>query len=354
MASTITSFLSAKTTKASLFESSFKGTQLTPSNVSIPSVRSNAKQNLSASMSAPSPPPYDLRNFKFDPIRESIVSREMTRRYMTDMNTFADTDVVIVGAGSAGLSCAYELSKDPSVQIAIIEQSVSPGGGAWLGGQLFSAMVVRKPAHLFLDELGVAYDELDNYVVVKHAALFTSTIMSKLLARQNVKLFNAVAVEDLIVKNGRVGGVVTNWALVSMNHDTQSCMDPNVMEAKVVVSSCGHDGPFGATGVKRLKSIGLIDRVSGMKALDMNSAEDAIVRLTREVVPGMIVTGMEVAEIDGASRMGPTFGAMMISGQKAAHLALKSLGLPNAVETVQKMQPEMILAAAESVETADA
>ncbi|KAF2564821.1 hypothetical protein F2Q70_00014978 [Brassica cretica] len=98
-------------------------------------------------------------------------------------------------------------------------------------------MIVRKPAHLFLDEIGVPYDEQDNYVVIKHAALFTSTIMSKLLARPNVKLFNAVAAEDLIVKGNRVGGVVTNWALVSMNHDTQSCMDPNVMEAKIVVSS---------------------------------------------------------------------------------------------------------------------
>lgn len=67
----------------------------------------------------------------------------MTRRYMMDMITYADTDVVIVGAGSAGLSCAYELSKNPDVQVAIIEQSVSPGGGAWLGGQLFSAMVRR-------------------------------------------------------------------------------------------------------------------------------------------------------------------------------------------------------------------
>jgi len=57
------------------------------------------------------------------------------------MVTHADTDVVIVGAGSAGLSCAYELSKNPAINIAIIEQSVSPGGGAWLGGQLFSAMV---------------------------------------------------------------------------------------------------------------------------------------------------------------------------------------------------------------------
>ncbi|GJY78188.1 retrovirus-related pol polyprotein from transposon RE1 [Tanacetum coccineum] len=78
--------------------------------------------------------------------------------------------------------------------------------------------------------------------------------MSKLLARPNVNLLNAVAAEDLIIQEGRVAGVVTNWALVTMNHDTQSCMDPNVMEAKVVVSSCGHDGPMGATGVKRAQN----------------------------------------------------------------------------------------------------
>lgn len=92
--------------------------------------------------------------------------------------------------------------------------------------------VVHKPTHHFSDELEVEYDEKDDYVVIKHAALFTSTFMSKLLARPNVKLFNAVAAEDLIVKNGRVGGVVTNWALVAQNHDSQSCMDPNVMESK--------------------------------------------------------------------------------------------------------------------------
>ncbi|KAM0952291.1 putative thiazole biosynthetic enzyme Thi4 family, FAD/NAD(P)-binding domain superfamily [Dioscorea sansibarensis] len=343
MAAMVTSALTSKPQTRFLYHS-FNGSPLLSRVPRSLSYSPSPSPNLSISASASS----DLNSFRFEPIKESIVAREMTRRYMTDMISHADTDVVIVGAGAAGLSCAYELSKDASVRVAIVEQSVSPGGGAWLGGQLFSAMIVRKPAHLFLDELQIPYDEQENYVVIKHAALFTSTILSHILARPNVKLFNAVAAEDLIVKEGRVAGVVTNWALVSMNHDTQSCMDPNVMEAKVVVSSCGHDGPFGATGVKRLKSIGMIDSVPGMKALDMNTAEDAIVRLTREIVPGMIVTGMEVAEIDGAPRMGPTFGAMMISGKKAAHLAMKALGMPNAIDgtlPAEPVHPELILAA---------
>lgn len=65
--------------------------------------------------------------------------------------------------------------------------------------------------------------------MVKHAALFTSTVLSKVLQFPNVKLFNATAVEDLITRKDqtatggiRVAGVVTNWTLVSMHHDDQS------------------------------------------------------------------------------------------------------------------------------------
>jgi cysteine-dependent adenosine diphosphate thiazole synthase len=47
-----------------------------------------------------------------------------------------------------------------------------------------------------------------------------------------------------------------------------------------------------------------IEKLGGMRGLDMNTAEDAIVKRTREVVPGLIVGGMELSEVDGANRMG--------------------------------------------------
>lgn len=269
------------------------------------------------------------KDFTFAPIRESQVSRAMTRRYFQDLDTYAESDIVIVGAGSCGLSTAYMLGKArPDLKIAIIEASVSPGGGAWLGGQLFSAMIMRKPADAFLNDLGVPFEDEGDFVVVKHAALFTSTLLSRVLSFPNIKLFNATAVEDLITRQNadgtlRIAGVVTNWTLVTMHHDDQSCMDPNTINAPIIISTTGHDGPFGAFCVKRLVSMQQIEKLGGMRGLDMNVAEDAIVKRTREVVPGLIVGGMELSEVDGANRMGPTFGAMALSGVKAAEEALK-------------------------------
>jgi hypothetical protein len=39
----------------------------------------------------------------------------------------------------------------------------------------------------------VPYEDEGDYIVVKHAALMTSTLLSKVLAAPNVKLFNATA-----------------------------------------------------------------------------------------------------------------------------------------------------------------
>ncbi|CDO93401.1 unnamed protein product [Kluyveromyces dobzhanskii CBS 2104] len=290
----------------------------------------------------------DWSDFSFAPIREATVSRAMTSRYFKDMDKFAVSDVVIIGAGSSGLSAAYVIAKNrPDLKIAIIEANVAPGGGCWLGGQLFSAMIMRKPAHLFLDELNIPYEDEGHYVVVKHAALFMSTVLSEVLKFPNVKMFNATAVEDLVTRPAEdgtehvnVAGVVTNWTLVTMNHDTQSCMDPNVIELSgykdngdrdlsqkhgVILSCCGHDGPFGAFTVKRMASIDSSKSYAGMKGLDMNRAEDGVVKNAGayDKVGSVYFAGMEVAEHAGLNRMGPTFGAMAVSGIKAAEDILK-------------------------------
>ncbi|KAK9466603.1 thiazole biosynthetic enzyme [Lipomyces arxii] len=219
--------------------------------------------------------------FKFKPIRESQVSRAMTRRYFTDLGSYAESDIVIVGAGSCRLNTTYVIPKQrPDLKIAIIEKSVSPSGGAWLSGQLFSATAVLEPADAVPRELG-------NICGCKHAFLFTSTVMSKVLQFPNVKLLSATTVEDLMAP------------LVTVHHDDQSCMDPNTINAPAAVSSTGHDGLFSAFSAKRLISLQQIERYGGL-----------------------IIGGMELTEVDGASRMGLTISAMIMRGVHAAEIAL--------------------------------
>lgn len=78
MASTAFSSSVSSTTNK-LFDSSFHGVPMSPSLLRFRPIKSSHPNNLSISASAS--PSYDLNTFKFDPIKESIVSREMTRRY---------------------------------------------------------------------------------------------------------------------------------------------------------------------------------------------------------------------------------------------------------------------------------
>lgn len=66
--------------------------------------------------------------FSFEPIRESQVARAMSRAYYADLDTYAESDVVIVGAGSCGLCAAYSIaSQRPELKVAIVEAGVAPG-----------------------------------------------------------------------------------------------------------------------------------------------------------------------------------------------------------------------------------
>jgi thiamine thiazole synthase len=55
-------------------------------------------------------------------------------------------------------------------------------------------------------------------------------------------------------------------------------------------------------------------------------AERTILDNTREVYPGVYVAGMAANAAFGAPRMGPIFGGMLLSGERAAELILGQLG----------------------------
>jgi thiamine thiazole synthase len=62
-----------------------------------------------------------------------------------------------------------------------------------------------------------------------------------------------------------------------------------------------------------------------MDPMWIEGGEDGVVNNTKEVFPGLIAAGMSVTETYGLPRMGPTFGSMLMSGKRAAEIAIGKL-----------------------------
>ncbi len=115
--------------------------------------------------------------------------------------------------------------------------------------------------------------------------------------------------------------MVVNWSAVQSLPRQITCVDPVALEAKVVIDATGHD----ACAVQKLAERGLLE-VPGYGAMSVERSEEGVVKRTGQIHPGLIVTGMAVATAYGLPRMGPTFGAMLLSGRRAAEEAAQLLG----------------------------
>lgn len=259
-----------------------------------------------------------MEPIEFSRVSESQITRAIIAEFAKEFDKYVETDVIIVGGGPAGLMAGKELAAS-GVNVLVIERNNYFGGGFWLGGFLMNKTTVRSPAEHVLDELAIPYKVYSTGLMVADAPHACSKLIAA-ACDAGAKLLNMVALDDVVLHNDKVTGVVVNWTPVSSLPRQIAAIDPVSLESKIVIDATGHD----ASVVKKLEERGLL-KAKGQGAMWVEVSEDLVVKHTSEFYPGLIVTGMAVATAYGLPRMGPTFGAMLLSGKKAAEIALEKL-----------------------------
>jgi len=256
---------------------------------------------------------------QFHPVKEREVARAIVTSFLRQFEEYVESDVIIVGGGPSGLLASRELGK-AGVKVLIIERNNYLGGGFWVGGYFMNKVTLRAPAQKILDELNVPYSVASEGLYVADAPYACSKLISA-ACDAGVKFFNLTLMEDLVIHEGnRVAGVVINWSPIAYLPKEISALDPIPLETKVVIDATGHE----ACVARKLEQRGVL-KLPGEGAMWIEKSEDAVVEHTGEVHPGLIVAGMAVATAYGLPRMGPTFGGMLLSGKRAAEIALDIL-----------------------------
>jgi thiamine thiazole synthase len=261
----------------------------------------------------------------FSKISEKDVTKAIVSGFAEEFLEYVESDVVIVGAGPSGLIAAKRLAEN-GVKVLLVESNNYLGGGFWIGGYLMNKLTVREPGQRILDEIGVPYKKVQEGLYVADGPHACSKLIGAAMDA-GAKVLNMTKFDDVVVRKDKVGGVVINWTPVSSLPRAITCVDPVALESKIVVDATGHD----AVVVKSLEQRGLVE-IAGFEGMWVEKSEDAVVEKTSEVYPGVFVTGMAVATTFGSTRMGPTFGGMLLSGEKVAELIIDQLKVDVTVE----------------------
>ena len=256
---------------------------------------------------------------EFEKVEEKDITRAIVGEFIKQFYEYAESDVIIIGAGPSGLVAAKELA-EKKVKVLIVERNNYLGGGFWVGGFLMNTITVREPGQKVLEELEVPYKKVSKGLFTTNGPHACSKLISK-VCEAGAKIQNMTMFDDIVLREGnRVGGAVINWTPVSALPREITCVDPVAIQSKIVIDATGHD----AVVVKKLEERGLI-KTKGFGAMWVERSEDLVVEHSGEVHKGLIVIGMAVATTYGLPRMGPTFGGMLLSGKKGAEVAFEKL-----------------------------
>ena len=253
---------------------------------------------------------------------EQIVSTGIIDSFFKKLKESLSVDVAIVGGGPSGLVAAYYLAKK-GIKVSLYERKLAPGGGMWGGAMMFNEIVVQQEAIHILNEFGIDYKHYTDVYYTVDSVHATSALIFH-ATKAGAKIFNCISIEDVVFHNNKVSGLVINWAPVHREH---LHVDPLVIMAKAVIDGTGHDCEIART-VERKNNIRLnteTGTVMGERSLSVEEAERTTIENTKEIYPGLFVTGMAANGVSGSYRMGPIFGGMLLSGEKVAKLIANQL-----------------------------
>uniref|UniRef100_A0A7J3QCH8 Thiamine thiazole synthase n=1 Tax=Ignisphaera aggregans TaxID=334771 RepID=A0A7J3QCH8_9CREN len=252
---------------------------------------------------------------------EERISRAIWRHTAKDWLGISSVDVVIVGAGPAGMTAAKYLA-DKGFKVIVFERRLSFGGGIGGGGMLLHKIVVDENAIPILKDFNIryTYDDEENLYVIDATELMAKLAVGAI--NSGAKIINGIHIEDVVYRDNpfRVEGVVIQWSSVIMSglH-----VDPLFVLSKAIVDATGHDAEVLQIVARKLPESKIV--LVGEKSAYSELSENVVVEYTGKVIPGLYIAGMAVAALYGLPRMGPIFSSMLLSGKKVAEIIAKDL-----------------------------
>lgn len=250
-------------------------------------------------------------------IDEIKITKAIVEDFMNIFLDYTEVDVAIAGAGPSGMVAAYYLAKE-GAKVVVFERKLSVGGGMWGGGMMFPRIVIQEDAKHILNDFEINYWEHKDGYFLANSIESVGKMASETIAA-GAEIFNLISVEDVMIRDGRIAGAVINWSSVELG---KLHVDPLCVRSKVIIDGTGHDAEICRNIERKIPDL---ITVFGEKPMWSDVGERSILENTKEIYPGLIPVGMAANTVAGGPRMGPIFGGMMLSGEKAAKIALSKL-----------------------------